>query len=194
MNKKNIPNQTWPWLSALKSERAKSVLTTINNLKLNDVETDTAYNATISRIKQAVLFTPVTISEPKYVDHQYQHKPLTVQQQMIGGSTEYYYFKFSAGFTGSTELFNHIPESGFSIGAGDFVIEPTGRSLSIEVELNELNVERAKLAAKDTLAYTIGYTNQTSKDIIDWNIEITARIESLAAQKRQQQIAQFGKK
>lgn len=194
MNRKNIPNQTWPWLSALKSERAKRVLNLINNLKLSDVEADATYNVTLSKIKQAVLFTPVTISEPKYVDHQYKHKPLTIEQQMFGGSTEHYYFKFSAEFTGSVELFNHIPESGFGVGAGDFVIEPTGRSLNIEVELNELNVEKATIAAKDTLAYTIVYTKITSQDITDWNIEITAKIENLAAQKRQQLIEQFGKK
>ncbi|MEO7044793.1 MAG: hypothetical protein ABI091_05760, partial [Ferruginibacter sp.] len=57
-------------LSGLFAEREKELKQLIANLQINEVKDDNKFTATIKRIKQQLLLTPVSIGEPRITGNQ----------------------------------------------------------------------------------------------------------------------------
>ena len=109
-----------PFMSELKRQKEAGINSLINNLKIGDVKDDSKFAQTSTRIKNSVILKKVEFGEPKCVDHEYEDRPLNMQQQLIGGVSRHHYkHQIEFPFTGDSELFDHTPENGFSFSSSD---------------------------------------------------------------------------
>jgi hypothetical protein len=183
-----------PFFSQVKSQREGSINSLINNLKIGDVKDNMKFALTTTRIKNSVLLKKVVIGEPKCVDHEYEDRPLTMQQQLIGGISRHHYIhEIEFPFTGDTELFDHKPESGFSTSGSDHgLILPDYSKLTVYVDLPELNPTRAIAAAHNLLSMTIQFVNSNNTSVDSWSVSVSQRIDHQLQLKREELIKLFG--
>jgi hypothetical protein len=183
-----------PYFSQLKSQREASINSLINNLKIGDVKDDAKFTQTVTRIKNSVLLKKVVIGEPKCVDHKYEERSLSMQQQLIGGiSRPHYIHEIEFPFTGDTELFDHTPESGFSYSSSDHgLILPNYNKLIVYVDLPELNPTGAIAAARNLLSMTMQFVNANNASVDSWKVSVIQRIDQQLQQKREELIKLFG--
>lgn len=185
-----------PLMLELKKERESRINSLINKLSIADVKEDSKYAETSKCIKKTVLLTPVEMGKPEFVRHEFEEIPLTFEQQVIGGvSSNHYYHEVSFTFTGDEELLSYIPESGFSFGNSDRgLILPYGNEIIVEVDLPELNPDKAIAEAKKLLSITLQFVNANNASIQSWLIVIGQRIDEQLKQKREELIKLFGSK
>jgi hypothetical protein len=183
-----------PYFSLIKTQREASINSLINNLKIGDVKDDSKFAQTTTRIKNSVLLKKVVIGEPKCVDHEYEDRPLNMQQQLIGGISRHHYIhEVEFPFTGDTELFDHTPESGFSYSSSDHgLILPDYNKLTVYVDLPELNPTGAIAAARNLLSMTMQFVNANNTSIESWTIRVSQRIDQQLQQKREELFRLFG--
>ncbi len=185
-----------PFMTHYKRDKESRINVLINNLKINDVRDDTAFEKTTARIKHELLIQPVVFGQPKYIDHTFEDVPLTMQQQVLGGiSRNHYTHEIAFPFSGDSELFSHIPESGFSFGAHDRgLILPYGNVINVEVDIPELNPDRAINEARNLLSMTFQFVNANNASLQAWTPMIENRIDEQLRQKRTELISIFGHK
>lgn len=184
-----------PYLNDFKRERELKINSLINNLKLNEVKDDQVFLKTQERIKKNILIEPVEIGDPKLNDYEYQEKSLSFEQQLIGGSKNHYIHKILFPIKGNYELISYKPESGFTYHSSDHgLILPYGNTLIVEVDLPELNPDRAIIEANKYLSMTIQFVNSNNTSVKLWNTNIEQRIDELLNQKREELIRIFGNK
>ncbi|CAG5082223.1 hypothetical protein [Parvicella tangerina] len=183
-----------PFFSQLKTQREAMINSLVNNLKINDVRDDEKFAQTTTRIKHAVLIKKVVFGEPKCIDHEYEEKPLNIQQQLVGGfSKDHYIHQIEFPFTGDTELFNHTPEKGFSYLSSDRgLILPNYNKLTVYADLPELNPTKAIAEARGFLSMTTQFVNANNASIDNWEVSVTQRIDRQLQQKREELIKLFG--
>jgi hypothetical protein len=162
-------------------------------LKLIDVKDDTAFEKTTSKIKEKILLTPVTIKEPSLVDYKFEERPLTHIQQLNGGNPNHYLHNIIFIFTGSADLFQYTPESGFSFTSSDHgIIEPVANALLVEVDLPELNPNQALAEARKLTRMNFEFIEKNNASIKQWLVVIEKRIDEQLKQKRIELINLFG--
>jgi hypothetical protein len=183
-----------PHFSQVKAQREGSINSLINNLKIGDVKDDTKFAQTATRIKNLVLLKKVVIGEPKCVDHEYDERPLTMQQQLIGGiSRHHYVHEIEFPFTGDTELFDHTPENGFSYSSSEHgLILPDYNKLTVYVDLPELNPTGAIAAARNLLSMTMRFVDANNASVNSWTVVVSQGIDQQLQQKRVELIELFG--
>jgi hypothetical protein len=182
-------------LSELKRERESKINFLINNLKLIDVKENKAFDDTTKEIKKKILLTPVTIGEPSLVDYKFEERPLTHIQKLNGGSPNHYLHNIIFIFTGSADLFQYTPESGYSFTSFDHgIIEPVANAIWIEVDLPELNPVQAITEARQLLRMNFEFIEKNNPSIIQWSSVIEKRIDEQLKQKRIELINLFGGK
>lgn len=193
MNRFTSPNGQ-PFFSQLLQERAAKINSLINNLKIDEVRDDKAFGRTKTRIKDAVLLRPGVIGDPKFVDHRYEERPLTMQQQLIGGiSREHYVHKISVPISGSREVFHHMPTQGFSYSSSDRgLLVPYGNTIDIEVDLPQLNPKQAIAQANSLLAMTKQFVDYNNATLQVWNPNVEQIIEQKLSSKREELNRIFG--
>lgn len=182
-------------ISDLLTERESKINSLINNLKIGDVKEDTAFSNTTTRIKKAILLTPVDLGEANFVDHEFEEIPLTMQQQLIGGqSRNHYYHQIQYKFTGDNELFTHKPNS-FSFSSSDRgIILPDTNSIDVYVDLPELNPTKAIGQARALLSMNIQFVNSNNETVKTWSQSIGQLIDERLTNKRSELIRLFGGK
>jgi hypothetical protein len=198
-HKKNTPMNNFtspynlPFLSELKSQREKMINNLINNLKIGDVKDDKKFEQTTLRVKRQILLTPVQIGEPKFTDYEYEERQLSMQQQLVGvGGRHHYIHKISFPFTGDSELFSHIPENGFTYSSSDHgLILPDSNAIEVEVDLPELNPQKAIAEARNLLSMTLQFVNSNNATIQTWSVAVGQRIDEQLKQKRAELIKLF---
>ena len=182
-----------PSLSQLTSQRIQSISPLINKLKFKDVEEDKIFEETKQKIKAAILFKPLSIEEPVFVDYDYEEIPVRFEQQIFGHvGKDHYYHTVTYKYTGDKELFMHTPDR-FSYSSSDHgIIEPSKNSIKVIVDLQEINPEKAKAEANSLVNLTknIGETNSLS--IIPWNTAVEKRIDDEMEAKRNELFKIFG--
>ncbi len=183
-----------PFMSELKRQRESGINALVNNLKIGDVKDETKFNQTATRIKNSILLKKVEFGDPRFVDHEFEEIALTMHQQLIGGvSRNHYFHEIEFPFTGSTELFDHTPENGFSFSSSDRgLILPNSNNLTVYVDLPELNPNGAIAAAKNLLTMTMQFVNNNNSSVESWTVVISQRIDELLKQKREELIKLFG--
>lgn len=173
-------------------EKESKINSLINNLKIGDVREDENFNDTTNRIKQTILLTPVTIGEPKYIDHEYEERPLNMTEQLLGRSKDHYIYTISFQFTGSDELFNYVPD-GFSVSSSDHgVIMPYSRQITVKVDLPVLDTQRAIAVANDYLSLTKQLIEGNNITVSNWTTGVEQTINERLKQKREELIKNFG--
>lgn len=183
-----------PFFSELKRQRETGINSLINNLKIDDVKDNDKFAKTATQIKNTILLRKVEFGEPKFVDYEFEDRPLSMQQQLIGGiSPNHYIHEIEFPFTGSTELFDHTPENGFSFSSSDRgLILPDYNSLTVYVDLPELNPTRAVAEARSLLSMTMQFVNSNNASLESWTVSVGQRIDQLLQQKREELIKLFG--
>jgi hypothetical protein len=185
-----------PFLVELKRSKENKIPNLINNLKLNDVETDVAFEETKNRIKQEVMLKLVTLGTTEYLNYSYHKREATWQIQFNGIAPDVYTHKVAIPFHGDRELFYHIPDSGFSFSSADHgLLIPLGNSrLIIEVEMANLEPDLAKQEAEKLFRLTKGFIERNNAIVEAWNKQMDCTIEARLSAKREELIRIFGKK
>ena len=182
-----------PYMSELKREKESVINSLINNLIIDDVKDDANFAKTSSRIKNSVILKKVEFGEPKFTDHKYEDRPLSMHQQLIGASRHHYIHTVEFPFTGNTELFDHTPEGGFSYSNSDRgLILPNYNRLTVYVDLPELNPTMAIAEARGLLSMTMEFVNSNNASIDAWSQSVSQRIDQQLQQKREELIRLFG--
>lgn len=183
-----------PFMVDLKRQRESMINSLINNLKINDVKEDADFQQTSEKIKNEILLKPVNIDEARFIDHEYEEIQLNMQQQFVGGgSKHHYYHQIEFPFTGDKELFEYIPETGYSQTSSDYgIILPDYNSITVYVDLPELNPNRAISKAKELLNLTLQLVSGNNSSISGWSESISNRIDNLLQKKREELIKIFG--
>lgn len=182
-----------PNFSQVKTQREANINLLIKNLEIGDVKDDTKFAQTATRIKNSVLLKKVVIGEPKCVDHEYEQRPLSMQQQLIDCISDHYIHEIEFPFTGDTELFDHTPESGFSYSSSDHgLILPNYNKLTVYVDLQKLNPSSAIAEARNLLSMTMQFVNANNASVDNWTINVSQRIDQQLQQKREELIKLFG--
>lgn len=193
MNSFTLPNGL-PFMINYKKEKESRINVLINNLKISDVKEDKVFAKTTEHIKKDVLIEPVAFRKPKLIGHKYYEKPLTMEQQLIGGiSKSHYIHEISFPFSGDSSLFSHIPENGYTFGGHDHgLIPPVENAIDVEVDLPELNPDRAIVEARSLLSMTIQFVDSNNSSLQAWSISVANRIDEQLNQKRAELINLFG--
>lgn len=192
-------NYTSPYsltpISELKIERESKINTLINNLKIGEVKDEAKFIETSERIKNSILLTPIVFGEPKFIDHEFEEIALTMQQQLIGGmSRNHYYHRVSFPFTGDREIFSYQPES-FSYSSSDKgLIIPHSNNLTVNVDLPELNPDRAVSEGKNMLSMTMQFVSGNNASLQSWTVVVSQTIDEQLRVKREELIKIFGDK
>ena len=98
-----------PSFSQLTSQRIQSISSLVNKLKFKDVEEDSEFEETKKKIKKAILFEPVEIGEPEFIDYNHEEIPVRMEQQIFGNvSKDHYFHEVSFKYSGDKDLFLHI--------------------------------------------------------------------------------------
>lgn len=174
-------------LDILFMEKNRELKDTIGNLQINEVKTDAAFNATVSRIKRNILLTPVTIGEPKITGNNQITKQVPANyQNFLGGTQNMHVITVSFPCTGSEELFNYRINGG-SLPMKNIYL-PSYKSISIEVQLKELDKAAALSMAKSEMATTIELISQNNSPAEQWSATTAVLIQQMAEKKRQELI------
>lgn len=192
---KNTYLSVWklPSLSELQQKRIASINSLVNNLKFPDVEKDEDFEVSKEKIKNVILFKPITFLDSEFVDHTYVERNITFEQQIIGLSKHQYFHKIKFPFTGDKELFLHS-YNGMSYYSSDHgVIEPSGNAFTVYVELPTLNPTNSIEQAKALLRLTTDIGRNNSESIISWNSAVEKRIDADLENKRAELFDIFGK-
>ncbi|HCS20117.1 MAG TPA: hypothetical protein DIW47_06065 [Bacteroidetes bacterium] len=182
-----------PFFSELLRKREAGINSLINNLKIADVKEDEKFVQTATRIKNSVLLQKVEFGDPRFVDHQFEDKPLNIQQQLIGGmSRNHYVHEILFPFTGDTMLFDHAPNE-FSRSSSDRgLILPGFNNLRVYVDLPELNPTRAIVEAQGLLSLTMQFVSRNNAAVDSWTTIVSQTIDHLLELKREELIKIFG--
>lgn len=100
----------------------------------------------------------------------------------MGGPQEVFIITVVFPFTGSNELFGYNP-NGVSVVSGR-VYQPSGSKISVEVQLAELNKEKALSEARGLMEATKSIVEANSKQAADWSKSMDSKVDSLLQQKR----------
>ena len=175
-------------LSGLFVDRERELKQLIANLQINEVKDDNKFTATINRIKQQLLLTPVSIGEPKITGNQAKTQQVPPNyQNMWGGQRTMNVITVEFPFTGSAELFNYRSNGG-SLSMHNIYL-PSYNSISLDVQLAELNKEKALAKAKEEMATTLEVINQNNPDAERWSATQSVLIEQMADKKRKELLA-----
>ncbi len=182
-----------PRFSELLRQKELTIDSLINNLRIADVKDDVVFQNTVNRIKRSVLLQPVAFGEPAFVDHSYESRQLSFQQQMSGLSPHLYTHTVSVPFTGNNELFSYAPDN-YSFSSSDRgIILPYSNEITIYVNLAELNPEEALSQARRDLDMTFRLVEINNTSLKAWSTTVENRIDQQLSQKREQLINLFGK-
>ena len=193
MENNYIQPSSRPYFLNFKNERESKINSLINNLKINQVKDDSMFIETSERIKREILINPVEIGKPKLVDFSFEERALTMEQSYSGFSKNHYHHQVSFTFSGDKELFSHIPEGGFSYGNLDRgLIIPNSNTLTIYIDLPELNPDRAVEESYKLLSMTMQFVKNNNQSLQDWTIVIKQKIDDLLKLKREELIRIFG--
>lgn len=168
-------------------EKERELKRIIGDLQLIQVKSDSAFDATLNRIKNSILLSPVIIGEPKITGNRQITKQVPPNyQNMWGGPQNRNVISISFPFTGSEELFNH--RAGGQSLAMNRIYLPSYRSIDIEVELKDLDKSAALSMATAEIATTRELINQNNPVVENWSIKMIPIIEQMAANKRKELI------
>jgi hypothetical protein len=167
-------------------QKQNSLLTQLaGSLKVEDVKEDSSFEATVSRIKSQILFTPVEFGEPKISDHYPSTRQVPPNyQNLMGGTQNINNITVDFPFTGSTELFGVMPNN--VMHTSGRVYQPHGNSISIEVILTQLDKEKALSEARGTMEATKSLVEANNKQATDWSNSMDSKIDSMLQQKRKE--------
>jgi hypothetical protein len=181
-----------PSILLLKQSKEASINSLINNLKIDDVRDESNFEQTSNHIKNSVILSKVEFGEPKCIDHKYEDRPLSRNQQLIGGvSRDHYIHQIEIPFTGNRELFDHTPEQ-FSFSSSDRgLILPDSNSLTVYVDLPELNPTKAITEAYNLLSLTMQFVHNNNTNIETWSTNISQQLDQQLQRKREELIRLF---
>lgn len=178
-------------ISYLFEEKSQLLKSLINNLKPNDVK-DGYYDQTLDRIKKEVLLTPVTIGEPKIIDHRSEVRqmpanymnPFPHKKDVTTVSVQF-------PFEGSRELFSYSP-SGYSYSSSSTgVYQPSSKdSILITVEVDALDKEVTLSKARQQMETTFSLIRQINPSAENWTKSQEPMIEEML-QNRKSELDNF---
>jgi hypothetical protein len=167
-------------------EKRKQLQQLVGNLQLKDVKEDAAFQTTTQRVKSQLQLTPISFEEPVIKTHRQEQKshgatfdnPRPHQKTVDIVTVDF-------PFTGSTELFNYSP-SGHSISSSDTkVYQPGyGRTITLEVEVPQLDREAVIAKAKGMMQTTFSLINQANPHAEQWSLQMDGQIEAALQEKR----------
>ncbi|NLZ46133.1 MAG: hypothetical protein GX896_05525 [Clostridiales bacterium] len=174
--------------SNLFSIRENELKHLVGNLKPNDVKDDVQFTHTTARIKNNVLLKPVTFQDPKITNHSQVEKNYPPDfQNLFGGKRMINIISVEFQFDGSSELFNYSPNNlSFGSSSNMRVYQPYGNSITVDVELPDLDKNKAISAAKAQMEMTFGVINGNNTQAIQWNMSIESSIDSMLIAKRKE--------
>lgn len=184
-----------PSLSTLMGVRIAQIDLHVNQLKYKDVEEDDTFLKTSVRIKKNILLEEIVFQEGQFIDFEYTERIPRLEQQFFGPvSKDVYNHQVRFNFAGTSELLWHSAE-GSSYSASDHgVIKPTSNSITVYVELPELNPERAILEGEKIIRFTKNTAENSNRQIKVWNPGVEQRIDEQLAAKREDLRRIFGPK
>lgn len=179
-----------PINSYLFDAKRKELSQLIGNLTIDEVKEDEKFQATVKRIKNAILLEPVLFEEPKIVGNYQSEKTVPPNSiEMWGGTRVVNVISVEFKFKGSTELFKYSP-NGLSFGSSSNmrVYQPDfGNFITVEVELPNLDKKAAlgSAIAKMEMTYEVirGNNMQAEQQL---NASIENVIESMANDRRKE--------
>jgi hypothetical protein len=189
-----ISPNSLPFLVTLKKERENRINNLINIIKIHDVREDASFEKTTLRIKNEILLPPIIIGEGKFINYEFREIPLSFNQQVLGmGNKNHYLHQVEFPFTGSKELFSHIPETGFSYSSSDRgIILPGANYITVIVDLPEINPQKSISEANNLLNMTLQFVNGNNLSIQSWNTYIEQKIDNELTKKREALMEIFG--
>lgn len=165
-------------LSILFQEKIREIPSLVNNLKFRDVQDDTSFENSKQRIKDKILFQPITIESPEFIDYEYDKN---------------YIHEVSFSFEGDRELFSYIPDNLSFMSSDHGIIMPTyTNSIIVYVELNEINPKKAVEEAKSLMRLTLSMIEKSYESVISWNYAVEKRIDNDLEEKRNELERIFG--
>lgn len=172
-------------LDGLFAEKERELKETIGNLQIGEVKDDNKFTATVKRIKQQILLTPVTIGEPKITGNEQTTRQVPYEHQgMLGPTQSINIITVEFSYTGSRELFDYRSGSGSLTMRR--IYEPSYNTIPVEVELKELDKATALSNAKDEMATTLQLIKLNNPDVERWAATQSVLIEQMADKKRKE--------
>lgn len=181
-----------PLISDLKKQQEAKISYLINNLKIDDVRSDENFKASTEKIIKAIQIAPIVFDEPKFSDHEYEQRALSIAHQMHGMSRDNYIHKVSMSYTGNSVLLNYKPASISWSSSEHGLLNSNGNRFIIYVELPELNPQKAVAEAKNLMTMTFRFANDNSAEIVRWNDSVAAIIDQKMNSKRDELKLIFG--
>ena len=175
-----------PYINYVLSERENNIKETINKLKLPDVKEDSTFDRTKQKVKNDFKLEEATIGDPKIVDYESIEKNFgRSYENPFGGRRTVNIITISFPITGSEELFALKPMNfTFSLSSNLRVYQPTGTTVTIEIESFDLNKDNALIEAQKEIQLTRNVVENNNNVIKQWNSSAESMIESLANAKR----------
>jgi hypothetical protein len=181
-------------LPELKQSRESKIRPLVNNLKFNDVNDENNFMRIVSGIKKEILLTPVKIEVGKFVDHSYSEKKITNRDMVYGSNNkDIYTHIISYKFSGDSEIFKYRILNGFTISSTTVgFYQPVGNTITIDIDLHELNPTKAISEANNLMRDTFDLINDNNKEIETWNYHVEQEIDRLLSAKKEELIRIFG--
>lgn len=181
-------------LPELKQSRESKIRPLVNNLKFKDVKDENDFIRIVSGIKKEILLTPVKIEVGKFVDHSYSEKKITNRDMVYGSNNNNIYTHIiSYKFSGDSEIFKYRILNGFTINNRTVgFYQPVGNTITIDMDLHELNPPKAISEANDLMRDTFNLINDNNKEIETWNYHVEQEIDMLLSAKKEELIRIFG--
>lgn len=172
-------------ISSLFKTKKEYLRLAASNLKPNEVKDENSFTAIINKVKKSVLLEPVVFGEPYIVNNtsEIRQMPASYDNPM-GGNKEIHTLVVVFPFTGSSEIFEAIPE-GVMFSAGR-VYMPVGNTVTIGVDLHSINKEKALSEARVMMETTFDVIKKTNIQAQNWSESMELQIENLLAQRRKE--------
>ena len=171
-------------LSNLFMEKEKELKQAVGDLQLNDVKEDSNFKKTVQQIKKQILLQPVTIGEPKITGNQQTTRQVPPNYQNLwGGAQNINVITVEFPCAGSEELFSYRTGESLTIAR---VYQPSYKSISVEVQLLELNKEQALTKAREEMTTTFELIKQNNPVIERWSAQMEPQVEAALEKKRKE--------
>jgi hypothetical protein len=141
----------------------------INNIIIQQVETEEQFKSSLQEIKEKVLLKPVIFKEPVVIGHVYGEKK----------SRKVFTVDVEIQFTGSVGLFSYSLRSSYLVHSSGRVYQPEENRILIKVESPEIP-EKDKIINKieDQMQLTNEITKGNNAFIEGWNVKFATVIEN----------------
>lgn len=179
-----------PTIYELYESKKRELKDIIDNLTIEQVKEDKAFNKTTESVYNRILLKPVYFKEPKIIRHQSKTKERSASERMFYGDWKGYNVEIEFPFEGSYELFSYAPNGATHSSNSMRVFQPNGSYFTlISIDVVDLEKNKVLQEAKNKMECTFNLINTANAQIGTWSNTMKAQIDVALVEQRKKVIA-----